>query len=165
MADRPSVTPRPGGAKFVEPRFKTYAPPKKKPGWVKPKRARVKPISDKKAALRPAERAVAEACEERDGGCLLAHHGDCFGRLTPHHRRKSSQGGKWTELNIMTLCESHNSRLEADEKFADWGLRHGVVLKRTDFAAFQLTGCPRSCPIDHRPPFGWLEPLPTEENP
>jgi hypothetical protein len=139
----PNPMPRPAGAKFVEPRFKD-AGAFTKP--TKPKRlGRVK-------RLTPQEEAVRSAVFERDGGCLLHHHGNCAGvPLTPHHRRKASQGGKYTELNLMTLCSFHNDELEADADFALWALHHGVVLKRNDLAAFQLTGCPRSCSIDHRP--------------
>lgn len=153
MADRPSVTPpRAGELREVTPYPKTFTEKKK------PKRlGRVKRLTTVDAATRA-------RVFDRDGGCVLSHHGGCHGPLTVHHRRKASQGGRYTELNLMTLCAFMNDQLEADADFALWALHHGVVLKRGDFAAFQLTGCPRTCPIDHRPPTGWLEPVPTEEN-
>jgi len=160
VADRPSVTPRRAGELRPIPDVVTCFKDKgafEKP--TKPKRlGRVK-------RLTTVDEATRSRVFDRDGGCLLAHHGNCHGPLTPHHRRKASQGGKYTELNLMTLCAFHNDHLEADADFALGGQHHGVVLKAGDFAAFQLTGCPRTCPIDPRPPTGWLEPVPRHDAP
>lgn len=58
--------------------------------------------------------------------------GRCAGRLTPHHRRKSGQGGGYTLENLVTLCAGHNDRLEADADLALLARTMGLVLKRGD---------------------------------
>lgn len=78
--------------------------------------------------------AVREAVYERDGGCLLAHHSPCHGSLTPHHRRKASQGGAYTVENVAALCVWHNDQLEADADLAAYGRSIGLVLRTGDAA-------------------------------
>lgn len=76
----------------------------------------------------------------RDGGCKLAGHGRCFGDLTPHHRRKASEGGGYTMLNLVSLCAHHNDQLEADAKLAKTARFYGLVLLHGDPGYDQLGG-------------------------
>lgn len=64
--------------------------------------------------------------------CRLAGHGPCMGILTPHHRRKESQGGAYTVENLATVCSWHNERLEADADLAATARTMGLVVKRGD---------------------------------
>ena len=59
----------------------------------------------------------------RDKRCILSPDrplnregrdwGPCFGYpLTPHHLLKASQGGEYTEENLVTLCAGHNDMIE-----------------------------------------------------
>lgn len=57
----------------------------------------------------------------------LRHYSPCFGALTPHHVVKASQGGKYEEQNLVTLCAHHNELLESDANFARLGRRYGLV--------------------------------------
>jgi hypothetical protein len=76
---------------------------------------------------------VREAVFHRDGGCLLRGvdgAGRCFGGLTPHHRRKASQGGTYDEDTLATLCAHHNDELEANADLARLGVELGLVIRR-----------------------------------
>jgi 5-methylcytosine-specific restriction endonuclease McrA len=57
--------------------------------------------------------------------------GACFGPLTPHHVVKSSQGGAYSLDNLVTLCSSHNDRLEADAGLARLAVELGLVVRRS----------------------------------
>lgn len=97
---------------MIEPNFKTE---------------RHKPTRQEKAEIR--ERVFA-----RDGHCQLTGYSPCFGALTPHHRRKASQGGEYSVKNLVTLCAHHNDELEADPELAVIGRGLGLVLKAGDTA-------------------------------
>lgn len=58
--------------------------------------------------------------------------GGCFGGLTPHHIRKASQGGAYSEENLATLCSSHNDRIESDADLAAIAHARGLVKLRGD---------------------------------
>lgn len=78
---------------------------------------------------------VRKAIVARDRGCLLRlvpGAGDCFGGLTPHHRRKASDQGAYNEVNLVCLCAGHNDGLEADADLAAIGRRLGLVVRRGD---------------------------------
>jgi 5-methylcytosine-specific restriction endonuclease McrA len=42
----------------------------------------------------------------------------CWGPLSVHHLRKASQGGKYTEENLTTLCVRHNDHVEDEPALA-----------------------------------------------
>ncbi|HJV08638.1 MAG TPA: HNH endonuclease signature motif containing protein, partial [Acidimicrobiales bacterium] len=65
-------------------------------------------------------------CQLRD----VAGAGRCYGPLTPHHRRKASQGGGYTLANLVTLCRHHNDQLEARADVAALGEQLGLVVRR-----------------------------------
>lgn len=93
-------------------------------------------IPPKKRRENRAKKAVREAVFARDGGCLLSpwaplnkegrDWGPCLGPLTPHHLLKASQGGAFTEENLVTTCSMHNSMIE---DFPDAAHSIGLVVK------------------------------------
>lgn len=86
---------------------------------------RAKPAAPAEIELR--ER-VTDMVFARDDRCLLRKiEGACFGRRTPHHLRKRSQGGKWSMENVVTLCARHNDRVEDKP---DHYHRLGLVVRR-----------------------------------
>lgn len=92
------------------------------------RRSSSSPVVDRKAEIR------AEVYQ-RDRVCRLAGvpgAGRCHGPLTPHHRRKSGQGGGYTVENLAALCSHHNSELEADADLALLARTMGLVLKHGD---------------------------------
>jgi hypothetical protein len=131
-------------AREVETFFKSEPPAKAPPKGLRPK--------PKPAAETRRRAAVIEAVFVRDARCLMESVGPCFGRQTPHHRRKAGQGGSFTEDNIVRLCSWHNDELEADAPLARWGERHGFVLRTGDDPASvaPYPGCGIDCPVDHR---------------
>jgi 5-methylcytosine-specific restriction endonuclease McrA len=95
----------------------------------------VRAVSKKRARENRGHAAIREAVFERDGyRCQLGHWSPCFGPLTPHHRRKASQGGRYTLENLTALCSSHNDQLEADPVLAAYARSIGLVLRREDVA-------------------------------
>ncbi len=85
---------------------------------------------------------VRRAIVKRDRGCVLAGvpgAGDCFGGLTPHHRRKASAQGGYTVENLVCLCAGHNDGLESDADLARLGRDRGLVVRRGD-PEFELLG-------------------------
>lgn len=94
-----------------------------------------RPLLRRSPMLTASDRAVRQAVFERDAyRCQLrgiAGAGDCYGPLTPHHRRKASQGGPYTEANLVTLCRHHNDQLEARADVAAIGEALGLVLRHT----------------------------------
>lgn len=90
-------------------------------------------VSKKRAKANRAKPGVWLAVLARDGGCQLYRvpgAGACHGHLTPHHRRKASQGGTYTEDNLVVLCAHHNDQLEADADLAALGVQLGLVVRR-----------------------------------
>lgn len=76
---------------------------------------RLKPISDAKRAQKPARNALTQKVFERDSfTCQIASlvAEPCFGRLTPHHLKKESQGGPHTMSNVIAACVFHNDWVE-----------------------------------------------------
>lgn len=76
-------------------------------------------VSAKRRRATAARRVIRERVFARDGGCVLqpisgpyAPPGPCQGPLTPHHLLKASQGGPYTEENLVTLCSLHNTWVE-----------------------------------------------------
>jgi len=109
-------------------------------------RARSKPL---RSSRRPRERRDETRSEtrstrseirarvaRRDRVCQVAalvdDAGRCFGGLTPHHRRKASAGGGYTEANLVAVCAHHNDQLEADADLAAAARRVGLVVRRGD---------------------------------
>lgn len=81
------------------------------------------------------QRAIRQAVFDRDGHCQLRGvegAGPCFGPLTPHHKRKASQGGKYTLDELVALCSHHNSQIEADADLARLAHSLGLVVRRGD---------------------------------
>lgn len=97
------------------------------------RRHRAKPLRRRSPMLSPSERDVRQSVFERDGfTCQLRGvpgAGDCYGPLTPHHRRKASQGGPCTAANLATLCRHHNDQLEARADIAALGATLGLVVR------------------------------------
>ena len=102
------------------------------------RRSRIRRISKARLADADRRKAVREAVFARDGGCLLSpwgrlndegrDWGPCVGVLTPHHLLKASQGGAYSEDNLVALCAMHNSMIE------DWPIqaeRIGLVVRPT----------------------------------
>ena len=74
---------------------------------------RRRPLSDEEAERR--WRVRVEVL--RAGRCLLeaeASSGPCRGILTPHHLRKSGQGGAYDTDNLVPLCAGHNQWVELE---------------------------------------------------
>jgi 5-methylcytosine-specific restriction endonuclease McrA len=100
------------------------------------RKGRLSPTSKKRVRELRNRPAVRRRVFERDGGCVLSpygplnpdgqHWGPCLGELTPHHLRKASQGGAFTEENLRTLCATHNDMVE---DFPAAAARIGLVIK------------------------------------
>jgi hypothetical protein len=90
-------------------------PPRRKPlarsGWLNRGKS-LNRRSKRKAREIRESRPVVAAVRERDGGCVLRDVHACWGPLDPHHLRKQSQGGKWTEQNLVCLCRAGNGWVE-----------------------------------------------------
>lgn len=90
---------------------------------------------------------VRRAVFKRDGGCIVRALGEmrivsegvpvpgCFGPPSAHHLLKASQGGAYTEENLVTLCVGHNDWVE-DQPRAAYAL--GLVIRRGDHPADAL---------------------------
>jgi 5-methylcytosine-specific restriction endonuclease McrA len=95
-------------------------------------------MSRKRRAELPERAKVRDEVFARDGhACRLQHFPEslvppCFGHLTPHHRRRASQGGGYTMANLISACSFHNDLLEADADFAAWARALGFVVLRGD---------------------------------
>lgn len=112
------------------------------PSWKEPprpkaKRKRVKPVSSRRLAEREARDEIRAAVFARDRWrCRLedTHRTDrrvptCRGVLTPHHVLKASQGGGYTEDNLISLCAGHNTWVEDAPNVAH---ELGLVRRRGD---------------------------------
>ena len=138
----------------VTPYPKTFA--EKKKG-----RRGINPVSDRKRKKRT-EAELAGVFED----VLCRSHGVCeLLRDRPatdmHHRRRA--GRVDSVENLLHLSSyAHHQLIHANP---DWSYRHGLLLGAGDSPDLLIVGCDVSCPIDHRPPTGWLEPLPREDNP
>jgi 5-methylcytosine-specific restriction endonuclease McrA len=105
------------------------------PDKVRAWRARSRPLRSKgRGKMTGADKTpIREAVFRRDSHrCQLADLGGCFGGLTPHHRRKASQGGGYNLANLATLCAHHNDELEADADLARLARERGLVVRRGD---------------------------------
>lgn len=89
------------------------------------------PMSAKARAAIVDHDVVRRAVFDRDRRCLLDHLGwhRCFGPWTPHHVRKASAGGAYSETNLVTLCAHGNDWVETEPDRA-WEL--GLVARRYD---------------------------------
>jgi 5-methylcytosine-specific restriction endonuclease McrA len=89
---------------------------------------RMSPSSKKRVNDLRRRREVREAVFRRDGGCILRNKswGPCYGDLTLHHLLKASQGGAYTEANLVALCSHHNN---AVEDFPEAAHSLGLVIK------------------------------------
>lgn len=97
------------------------------------RRSRLRPVSARRASESIARGEVRRAVFARDNlRCLLAGQPStpaCFGILTPHHLRKSGQGGPYELANLVTLCAFHNDWLETATG-AGYGQSTGLVIRR-----------------------------------
>jgi len=86
-------------------------------------------VSEKARSQWAAKAAVRAEVFARDGACVLRDKGfgKCYGRLTPHHVRKASQGGTFTADNLVALCAWHNDLLEIDADAAKRAHTLGIV--------------------------------------
>lgn len=93
-----------------------------------------KPLLPKRldTAERIRRSAIRDEVFRRDGGCRMAGHGECFGPLTFHHRRKASAGGAYSVDNGAALCAAMNDRIESDADFAALARSLGLVVRRGD---------------------------------
>ena len=86
-------------------------------------RKRVKPMSDKRRDELPERREVWKRVFDRDGGrCRVAPFlpdNPCHGELHPHHLLKASQGGEYTDDNLLTCCDHHNTWIEDNPREAE----------------------------------------------
>ena len=90
---------------------------------------RLSPTSKKRLEELKERPAIRQRVFERDGGCVVRTNplwGPCWGGLTPHHRLKASQGGEFTEENLVTLCAFHNGMVEDAPNLA---YASGLVVK------------------------------------
>ena len=137
----PNPMPRPGGARFVEPRSKDAG------AFTKPARKRINPISDAKRKKR-AEAGRVGVFED----VLCRSHGVCelLGdrpATEMHHRRRA--GRVDSVENLLHLSSyAHHGLIHANP---DWSYRHGLLLRGKDSPDLLIVGCPLSCLIDHRP--------------
>ncbi len=71
-------------------------------------------VSASRSKLNRERREIRERVFARDGYRCQANWPDteCFGPLTPHHLKKASGSGEYTEDNLLTLCSHHNSLVE-----------------------------------------------------
>lgn len=98
--------------------------------WQQRSRQRLPAESNKRASQRSERGAVrAKVFERHDNTCMLldldvGHV--CSGPLTPHHLRKASQGGAYSEDNMAPLCAGGNTWVE-DAPFIAWKL--GLVVR------------------------------------
>ncbi len=110
------------------------------------RRTRLKPVSAKRQREALGRAAVRAAVFERDEWtCRLGWSAQvirmtteatrrfphCYGPLTPHHLLKTTQGGRYTEENLVSLCATHNDWVE-QEPLVAW--RMGLVIRRDDTA-------------------------------
>lgn len=94
--------------------------------------SRLAPVSPKRRTQnqRDHTRAVRDEVYARDGWACIAGHlptHRCMGGLSPHHLRKSGQGGKYTLGNLVTLCASMNTWVEDEPNLA---YELGLVVRR-----------------------------------
>lgn len=85
------------------------------------RRRRLRPRSEKATEQREVAVPIVDEVYERDGHrCVLAAYPShqCFGRLTPHHLRKTGQGGPWAAVNLVTLCAHGNGWVENEPTVA-----------------------------------------------
>lgn len=93
---------------------------------------------EREAAERTIERELVfsrdrHTCQVAVVGAATAYDvGRCYGRLTPHHRRKDGQGGAYTAANLVAACAHHNDQLEADAGLAAWAHGVGLVVRQGD---------------------------------
>lgn len=105
------------------------ADPEKTRAWLDRTRKRLPMMSEKRKAELPVRRGVREAVFARDGfRCRIApllitagfhSTSQCHGPLTPHHLKKASGGGEYTEANIVTACLFHNDLMENEPIIAE----------------------------------------------
>lgn len=79
------------------------------------RRTQLARVSAKRRAQAKVHAVTREHVFARDGhACRIAPLVDtpCFGPLTPHHLKKASQGGEYTEANLWTACAHHNEWVE-----------------------------------------------------
>lgn len=100
------------------------------------KKTRLKPRSQKTIDAAPLHELVRNAVFVRDGhrcillGSRVSGVPDCSGDLcTPHHLKKTSQGGRYENTNLVTLCQGHNSWVE---DFPIMAHDLGLVCRRGD---------------------------------
>ncbi len=138
----PNPMPRPGGAKFVEPRFKDAG------AFEKPTRKRVNPVSAAKRKKR-AEAELAGVFED----VICRSHGVCelLGdrpATEMHHRRRA--GRVDSVENLLHLSSfAHHQMIHANPA---WARRHGLLLGAGDHSDVLVVSCPLSCEADHRTP-------------
>lgn len=104
------------------------------------RRTRLAPRSQRTIDIAPEHRMVSTLVLTRDRVCQVRVIGRatgyatpaCRGPLTPHHRRKASQGGAYTVENLVAACAGCNGALEADADLARWAHSVGLVVRRGD---------------------------------
>lgn len=98
------------------------------------KRSRLRPVSAKRLAQRPANAIVREYVFARDTRCVLWGHPDvppCHGApLTPHHLEKAWKGSGFTPENLITLCAFHNDIWVEGNPDDAWEM--GLVVRNGD---------------------------------
>ncbi len=88
--------------------------------------------ADRRAEVRRQVFARDRMCQVLALGAGVYPIGPCAGILTPHHRRKASQGGGYTPECLVTVCCFHNDALEADADLARWAHSVGLVVRQGD---------------------------------
>lgn len=98
-----------------------------------PRSAKRIAAADAEATTRAIVLARDRVCQVRVIGRATAYATPpCVGPLTPHHRRKASQGGGYTTANLVAVCRGCNGALEADADLARWAWSVGLVVRRGD---------------------------------
>jgi 5-methylcytosine-specific restriction endonuclease McrA len=94
------------------------------------RRKTLKAMSDRRQGELASRREIRERVWARDGHrCRFPHHEvpdlPCFGGLTVHHLLKASQGGEYTDENLITICAVGNCWIEDHPRRAtELGLVH-----------------------------------------
>lgn len=97
-------------------RLRSGKPPERRSGLQRS--GRIKPRSEaRKAAAAERAKIWGQVALRDNFSCRIAPlvpDVACFGRLTPHHLRKASQGGEFTPDNLIAACQFHNDWVETE---------------------------------------------------
>lgn len=121
-------------------RSRLTSDPQKAREWEQRSRGSLHGRSRSKEAQRRTDALIREQVFARDRGCVLRmiEGTDCYGPMTPHHRRKASSGGAYSLANLVTLCLGHNGAVE--DHPADYRERFPFLVVREGDTEFESLG-------------------------